>query len=985
MLVTFFFSFLLPFLLLLLLPFPSSCRSSLLLLPSLLFLALPPSLLPPALLGLYWEKALPFLHTLISSSSLTLPSSSLDTLFLHRLLLPHPHLALASAVFLWKVYFPLRWWAFRSLHINGTAAVVIATYLALNLMAKWRKLDDKEAKALYAKADTWLAPWVCRRFVSLRSVFVKFGQYIGGRTDMVPPDWASSLSLLHDQLPPCPPSYVRQAITVQFKKSFSTLFSSFDFSPLASASVAQVHRATLRGSGQEVVVKVQHQGIEALMNNDMKAAVRVFRLVAFLNRDFELLLYILKSWAEEIEKELDFRVEASNLERVRENLVVRGGLDVILPQPVEGLVGKRAFAMDYIEGFKITDTAKLALHRVDREALMARVCQAYNHQFFVDGFFNADPHAGNLMVSIQDGICRPVLLDFGMTVQVTTARRKGYCRLVFQASSLDVLGAGHALKAVGYTNSQSASHPERDVEFFQFLMRDTGTRASQREDADEYFKKRKEQKLVDKAEGVDPNRYMKEVPPEMFFLFRMLGLIRGLCTTLEVKLPYLEIMADYAQKGLVLGYDRKLRATRLLSLPARPPLPLEVKLQRLLLSLCGSRKLLGVQVVLVRRGQMILNLAGGVRGATDPRPVDESTLFPILDLGNVLTALLLHVYMREGVARRGYETPLATLLPPALARVVPEAVRLKHLFSHSTGLPVGLPSSLLPSTLLNHEACLKLLAASFASASPLHPPGTKASQSLLDFGHLAAALLQETCNIPPPSLPQAFYDKVLRPLDLTGEVFLGGFKQGVNGNARSLAVVHNGFAAQLRPLMAMMGGGGGGAGGAINEGVEEGSEEGKEGDKEDTSRPSSASMMERVLRHPTMVNEPTTQAGVCPSLNALATARGLVFVMEALNGGTKLLSRRQQGLLRLVLARESCPLYGERQWGLGMQIGGDGVLGHEAFGGSACLLFPLVQCSLAITTNNLSLDKAGTREVVRVVCREVGLPMPSFMSEAAEV
>ncbi|KAM3569090.1 hypothetical protein VYU27_008801, partial [Nannochloropsis oceanica] len=121
--------------------------NSLLLLPSLLFLALPPSLLPPALLGLYWEKALPFLHTLISSSSLTLPSSSLDTLFLHRLLLPHPYLALASAVFLCKVYFPLRWWAFRSLHINGTAAVVIATYLALNLMAKWRKLDDKEAKA----------------------------------------------------------------------------------------------------------------------------------------------------------------------------------------------------------------------------------------------------------------------------------------------------------------------------------------------------------------------------------------------------------------------------------------------------------------------------------------------------------------------------------------------------------------------------------------------------------------------------------------------------------------------------------------------------------------------------------------------------------------------------------------------------------------------------------------------------------------------
>lgn len=83
----------------------------------------------------------------------------------------------------------------------------------------------------------------------------------------------------------------------------------------------------------------------------------------------------------------------------------------------------------------------------------------------------------------------------------------------------------------------------------------------------------------------------------------------------------------------------------------------------------------------------ILSLSGGVRGATDPRPVDDSTLFPILDLGNLLTALLLHVYVREGIARKGYETPLASLLPPALADVIPKTVRLKHLLSHSMGLP----------------------------------------------------------------------------------------------------------------------------------------------------------------------------------------------------------------------------------------------------------------------------------------------------------
>jgi predicted unusual protein kinase regulating ubiquinone biosynthesis (AarF/ABC1/UbiB family) len=148
-----------------------------------------------------------------------------------------------------------------------------------------------------------------------------------------------------------------------------------------------------------------------------------------------------------------------------------------------------------------------------------------------------------------------------MTVEIPARRRQAYCKLVYQAAAMDLLGAGAALREIGYVTSQSDEHPERDVEFFEFLMRDTGSRDSQRADAEEFFKKRKEQKEMDKARGKETNRFMKEVPPEMFFLFRMLGLIRGLCTTLEVRLPYLEYMSAYAQKGLVLSYDRKVRYT----------------------------------------------------------------------------------------------------------------------------------------------------------------------------------------------------------------------------------------------------------------------------------------------------------------------------------------------------------------------------------------------------------------------------------------
>ncbi|EWM23222.1 Beta-lactamase/transpeptidase-like protein [Nannochloropsis gaditana] len=174
----------------------------------------------------------------------------------------------------------------------------------------------------------------------------------------------------------------------------------------------------------------------------------------------------------------------------------------------------------------------------------------------------------------------------------------------------------------------------------------------------------------------------------------------------------------------------------------------------------------------------------------DPRPVSEHTLFPIYDLGNVLTALLLHVHVREGMASKGYETPLKSLLPATLAGYISENVRLKHFLSYATGLPTALPPSLPASTLLDHDACLDLLATTFASIPPLRPPGRQASFSLLDFGHLATALLHESCHLPPSSLPQVFAEKILKPLHLTGGAFLGGFDQGVNGKSRYAQMDH---------------------------------------------------------------------------------------------------------------------------------------------------------------------------------------------------
>ena len=204
-------------------------------------------------------------------------------------------------------------------------------------------------------------------------------------------------------------------------------------------------------------------------------------------------------------RELDFVHEAANLTEVARNLRV-AALEAVVPTPLPGLVSTRALVMTcaetsvitslqpdalcaqcckpvpclhpclhpathcnrrFAEGFKITDSDAMCVHSVDREALVARLVHIYGQQLFVDGFFNADPHAGNLMVQVRDGTALPVLLDFGMTVRLSHRQRLGYARLAHAAHQLDAAAVQRAVRSLGLVNSQSEELPGRDLEFWR--------------------------------------------------------------------------------------------------------------------------------------------------------------------------------------------------------------------------------------------------------------------------------------------------------------------------------------------------------------------------------------------------------------------------------------------------------------------------------------------------------------------------------------
>jgi predicted unusual protein kinase regulating ubiquinone biosynthesis (AarF/ABC1/UbiB family) len=249
---------------------------------------------------------------------------------------------------------------------------------------------------------------------------------------------------------------------------------------------------------------------------------------------------ILTAWNNEMVKELDFTNEAGNMDYLHSQ-ICKEDKDVIIPTAV--LATKRVLLMNWVEGFKITDDDLLRLNNIDRGAILDKIVRVFCRQLFVLGFFNADPHPGNVFVT-DDG--KLVLLDFGMCVKLDDNVRRGYCKVIEGVSRQDAATVTEGLMMSGYENSQTASHPERDLEFFAFLTRDIGSREEQRKQNKEFDAKRRQQR---QESGATP-RYFKSVPDSLIFLFRTLGLIRGLATSLDTHTMYLQPMLEYAQRGL---------------------------------------------------------------------------------------------------------------------------------------------------------------------------------------------------------------------------------------------------------------------------------------------------------------------------------------------------------------------------------------------------------------------------------------------------
>jgi ubiquinone biosynthesis protein len=370
-----------------------------------------------------------------------------------------------------------------------------------------------------------------RLLEDLGPTFIKLGQLLATRPDLVAPPFVEEFRKLYDQAPPSPPEEVRRVLEEGLGRPLQEVFATFETTPIASASIGQVHRATL-ADGTLVAVKVQHPGIEEQMRTDF----RILRgLVRFVERTFAgSRVWQPTEHLEELrlmlERELDYRFEMQNAIRVEANF--RGDETVHIPRVHPELCSRRVLVMEFVQGVKLTNLE--AAHGIDRKAVARNLTTAMAKQIFVHRLFHADPSPGNLMVLGRDQVA---FLDFGAVGSVAARRSRAILQLLAAMGRKD---PDEAAQAILELCDQRA---EVDMKRFHADV----------ERLVDHFERERvsvaDPVLMDHIVGIARAHRML-LPPDFALITRALFQFEGFCRILDRDYDLVEVLQPLIQKVL---------------------------------------------------------------------------------------------------------------------------------------------------------------------------------------------------------------------------------------------------------------------------------------------------------------------------------------------------------------------------------------------------------------------------------------------------
>eukprot|EP00210_Caulerpa_lentillifera_P007134 g6826.t1 len=647
-------------------------------------------------------------------------------------------------------------------------------------------LDDEfqthsSVEDLWEETHEINAKLIADSVVKLKGLWIKVGQFLSSRPDIMPMSYIRHFRKLQDSLPCRPWEEIDATLTDALGTEYEAqYFSNIKKEPMSCASIAQVHQGMLK-TGEKVVLKVRHHNVENLMRNDLKNLESLCNWIVWWAPKYDF-RKIVAEWIPAVQEELDLRNEARNLEQVRQNMICQK-IKVIIPRiPDANLVKESVLVMEYCKGFSVRETSQYKSHGVDKLKLLERICTSWATQMHIDGIFNADPHPGNILVSTDekmngDDPSVPILLDFGLTRRFNDEIRVAFSRLVHSCYVMNIDEMLKSFEEMGLVIPQQ--DPFQDIYSLRsaFQTRPASIAKSVR---DENRKKYQEKQKANPRTR-DP---VEAWPGELVFFTRVIGLLKGLCSMLEVQYPYLKLTATIARQTLLGTYAEKDHAKSLFYPESAASTALQDDIKSTLMEVDSKGELLGLQVAAFHNGECVVDIAAGKLSMTDPRPVQPDTLFNVFSVTKGLTSLLLHMAIQR---QFGSYDDLVSSSWNGFDANGKESCTIRHVLNHQAGLANAFPENATVERLLDWNENLNFL----KDAKPDSKPGENQNYHYLTFGYLVGGILEQITG---KSFKELVTEWIEKPLDLAEEIYVGLPKEVPSSR---LAVVHNAFAADV--------------------------------------------------------------------------------------------------------------------------------------------------------------------------------------------
>ncbi len=406
--------------------------------------------------------------------------------------------------------------------------------ILIHLRRDRREWVKREGRNIDTKKYIKHAERTLATFIALGPSYIKLGQWLSTRTDVLPQPYLEVLAKLQDDVPPSDFSLVQETIEKEIGK-IDQVFDKFDKKAKSGASLGQVYLASYKG--RDVIIKASRPHIEKTVSRDILVLKSILPLATrFIDPNLRYSVEAMFSqFVETISEEMDYRIEARNLKTIRRNL--SHDTMVLIPKVISEITSRHVLSMEYIPGTKITDIATLNAMGLDRERIVSKVHRIFFKMLLKDSIFHADPHPGNISVT-SDG--RIILYDFGMVGRIDDDTRLKLVRLYLGLIEKDPVRAVNVLIDLGTLEpSVNRYIVEKALEF--------SIRSLHGQQVD-----RMEVKALIDLTNKTMSKFPFRLPKNLALYMRMSSILEGIYHHHKVKFQFVKVLADIlAEEGLL--------------------------------------------------------------------------------------------------------------------------------------------------------------------------------------------------------------------------------------------------------------------------------------------------------------------------------------------------------------------------------------------------------------------------------------------------